>query len=209
MESFAIIANGWKRKAVNYFRKTLHFAPQGFEFASTGEGKKKPLGKTKRTQNQSKKVKHTTISSKGIMPYLEEYFSLQKSCNETNKSDEKCQENNQEEEEERNFLWNVSVKLMQRTMLGFKVITAISRHMFIASCILQNKNSQKTESATDGFLQKNVLLKFSQNSKESTCVKISFLIKLQPLGVFLWVYEIFKNTFSTEHIQTTASEERC
>ena len=38
------------------------------------------------------------------MPYLEEYFSLQKSCNETNKSDEKCQENNQEEEEERNFL---------------------------------------------------------------------------------------------------------
>ena len=137
MESFAIIANGWKRKAVNYFRKTLHFAPQGFEFASTGEGKKKPLGKTKRTQNQSKKVKHTTISSKGIMPYLEEYFSLQKSCNETNKSDEKCQENNQEEEEERNFLWNVNVKLMQRTMFGFKVITAISRHMFIASYIFQ------------------------------------------------------------------------
>ena len=31
------------------------------------------------------------------MPSLKEYFSFRKSCNKANKSDEKCQENNQEQ----------------------------------------------------------------------------------------------------------------
>ena len=45
---------------------------------------------------------------------------------------------------------------------------------------------------------KKVFLKISQNSQENTCARVSFLIKLQA-------YEIFKNTFSTEHPRTTAS----
>ena len=47
-------------------------------------------------------------------------------------------------------------------------------------------------------------LKISQNSRENTCVKVSFLEALSQMfsGVFC---EIFKNTFFTEHLRATAS----
>ena len=50
---------------------------------------------------------------------------------------------------------------------------------------------------------KKVFLKISQN----TCARVSFLIKLQTLAqVFFCEFcEIFKNTFFTEHLWTTAS----
>ena len=41
------------------------------------------------------------------------------------------------------------------------------------------------------------LIKISLNSQENTCTRVSFLIKLQASGVFLWIF--------TEHIRTTAS----
>ena len=63
---------------------------------------------------------------------------------------------------------------------------------------------------------KNVFSKVSKNSQETTCARVSFLIKLQH-KVTKYIlkdtmtqffssefYEILKNTFPTEHIQTTA-----
>ena len=46
-----------------------------------------------------------------------------------------------------------------------------------------------------------VFLEMLQNSQENTCAGVSFLIKLQTSG------EIFKNTFFTEHLVTTGSDE--
>ena len=59
---------------------------------------------------------------------------------------------------------------------------------------------------------KKVFSKISQNSQESTCARVSFLIKLQTSGNFIkWealaqvfsyeFCEIFKNTFLKEHLQ--------
>ena len=55
--------------------------------------------KSNGTANQSKKVKYTTKSSKGIVLNLKELASSQKRCNETNASDEKSQESNKEDKE--------------------------------------------------------------------------------------------------------------
>ena len=49
------------------------------------------------------------------------------------------------------------------------------------------------------MLCKKIFLEISQNSQENTCPRATFLIKLQA-------YEISMNAFSTEHLQTTASE---
>ena len=62
-----------------------------------------------------------------------------------------------------------------------------------------------------------LFLKISQNSQKNTCARVSFLIKLQASElqlykkealalVFSWeFFEIFKNTFFTEHLRTAAS----
>ena len=78
-----------------------------------------------------------------MMPSLKEYFSFRKTCNKANKSDEKCQENNQEQKKYVSFVMKKNVKIMQRTVFGFSVINVISGEMFIASYILRNKQSQK------------------------------------------------------------------
>ena len=55
------------------------------------------------------------------------------------------------------------------------------------------------------------VLRISQNSQENTCVKVSglrtaTLLKKRLAQVFSCeFYEIFKNTFFTEHLWTTAS----
>ena len=63
-----------------------------------------------------------------------------------------------------------------------------------------------------------LFLKISQNSQENTCARVSFLAKLQLLGLQLIkketlaqvfsseFWEISKNTFFKEHLWTTASE---
>ena len=63
-----------------------------------------------------------------------------------------------------------------------------------------------------------VFLKISQNSQENTCARTSLLIKLQAEAgnfvkketltqVFSYEFcEVFRNTFFTEHLWTTASE---
>ena len=71
----------------------------------------------------------------------------------------------------------------------------------------------KAEAATGGILQKKLFLKISQNSQKNTCSRVSFLIKLKALACYFLkkdtltlvfsceFYEIFKNTFFTEHLQ--------
>ena len=59
-----------------------------------------------------------------------------------------------------------------------------------------------------------VFLKILQNFQESTCVRVSFLIKLQVSAcketlaqVFSCeFYEIFQNIFFTEHLRPTISD---
>ena len=46
---------------------------------------------------------------------------------------------------------------------------------------------QAAEAATGGDLLKNVFLEISQNSQENTCVRPSFLIKLQASGLQLFL----------------------
>ena len=74
-----------------------------------------------------------------------------------------------------------------------------------------------TEAVTRGVLCKKVLLEISQNSQENTSARVSFLIKLQTSAsnfikketlaevLSCEFCEIFKNTFFTEHLWTTAS----
>ena len=69
---------------------------------------------------------------------------------------------------------------------------------------------------TTGVLHKNVFLKVSQISQENTCVRLSCLIKLQAddcnflkketlVQVFSCeFFEIFSNTFVTEHLRVIA-----
>ena len=73
------------------------------------------------------------------------------------------------------------------------------------------------ETAIGGVLQEKVFLEISQNSQENSCVRVSFLIKLQAspwnfikkealAQVFSYEFcEISKNTFFTEHLWATAS----
>ena len=100
--------------------------------------------KSKGTPNQSKKVKYTTKSLKGIEPNLKELVSSQKRCYETIESDEKSQENNQGRQKNmRPFFMKKCVKIMQRTVFGFNVINVIPGQMFIVFYVLQDKKSQK------------------------------------------------------------------
>ena len=43
-----------------------------------------------------------------------------------------------------------------------------------------------TEAATGGVLQETLFLEIFQNSKENTCTRVSFLMKLQALGLQLY-----------------------
>ena len=45
------------------------------------------------------------------------------------------------------------------------------------------KKKLDTEATTRGVLSKKVFLKISQNSQENSCARLSFLIKLQVLGL--------------------------
>ena len=55
------------------------------------------------------------------------------------------------------------------------------------------------------FLKKKVFLDIWQNSQKNTCASVSFLIKTLAQVFSCEFYEIFKNTFSTQHLQKTAS----
>ena len=87
-------------------------------------------------------------------------------------------------------------------------------------CIMLNKWSGKqvqSEADVQRCYVKKVFLEISQNSQENTCAKVSFSIRLQAQAcnfikretlaqVFSREFcEISKNTYTTEHLQTTAS----
>ena len=48
------------------------------------------------------------------------------------------------------------------------------------------KMQEHAEGTTGGVLLKRVFLEISQNSEENTCARVSFLIKLQALGLQLY-----------------------
>ena len=59
---------------------------------------------------------------------------------------------------------------------------------------------------------KKVFLKIAQNLQEKTCARFSFLClqlyqkRDSNAGVFMWDFQIFKNTFFKEHLRATASK---
>ena len=73
------------------------------------------------------------------------------------------------------------------------------------------------EAVTQRFSIKKVFLENSQNSQESTCARVSILVKLRASGMQLFqketlaqvfscdFCEISKNTFFMEHLWATAS----
>ena len=78
------------------------------------------------------------------------------------------------------------------------------------------QNILHAEAATRGVLWEKLFLEISENSQENTCVRVSFLIKMQAsawnfikketlVQVFSSEFcEICKNTCFTEHFRTTA-----
>ena len=60
------------------------------------------------------------------------------------------------------------------------------------------------EAVTRGALWEKVFLETLQHSQENTWARVSFLIKLQALALFLKA-KISKNIFFTEHLWSTAS----
>ena len=64
-----------------------------------------------------------------------------------------------------------------------------------------------TEAASGDVLQEKKFLEISQNSREETCARVPFSIKLQALAhVFSSEFhKISKNTFFTENLWATAS----
>ena len=53
---------------------------------------------------------------------------------------------------------------------------------------------------------KKVFLQISQNSRENTCARVSFLIKALAQAFSSEFCETFKSNFFTEHLRTTASQ---
>ena len=84
--------------------------------------------------------------------------------------------------------------------------------LLIAAFVLQSVCLQ-IEAGTLKYFVKKVLLKISQISQGSTCAGISFLIKMQGSGLHFYLKEtptqvfscefceIFKSTFSIEHLR--------
>ena len=80
-----------------------------------------------------------------------------------------------------------------------------------------SSDRQATEAASRGVLWEKVFLEISQNSQENTCVRVSFLIKLQAKTCnftkketlaqmfFCKFSDISKKTLFTEHLRATAS----
>ena len=94
----------------------------------------------------------------------------------------------------------------------------INHGMFFVNVIYLRKNysldtflkflTLLTEAATRGVLEEEVFLDIFQNLQVITCVRVSFLIKLQAWGTGIFSSEfckISKNTFFTEHRWETAS----
>ena len=85
------------------------------------------------------------------------------------------------------------------------LITTPNSKNIIATLRIFIIEKSESEAATRDVLEKKVL-EISQNSQQNTCVRVSFLIKLQALAqLFCCEFcEISNNTFLKEHLWTTA-----
>ena len=91
---------------------------------------------------------------------------------------------------------------------------SLSRSLSLALSLYTSWKHQKISSflfiktANWGCSVKKVFLEILQNSQENTCARVSFLIKLQALGLWILSCEfckVSKNTFFTEQLQVAAS----
>ena len=102
-----------------------------------------------------------------------------------------------------NFIHTKEVVVIKQFLIQLDV------ELFYDNYVKENKILH-TEVTTRGVQLKKVFLKFSKNSQENTCARASFLInfvKKETLEQALSCEfsDIFKNTFYTEHLWTTAS----
>ena len=92
----------------------------------------------------------------------------------------------------------------------------LSCNLFLLRKLTVSTRLWYTEAATRGVWCKKMFVEIWQNSQENTCARASFLIKLQAYNfikketltqVFSCEFcKIFKNTYFTEHLWTTASK---
>ena len=108
--------------------------------------------------------------------------------------------------------------------LSFRCLHLTSTSMFLIFmqknvCLTSLPSHFKAKTFRSSYQRcsiKKVFLETSQNLQEKTCNRACFLIKLQAFNfikketlvpVFSWEFcKISKNTFSTKHLLTTASE---
>ena len=93
------------------------------------------------------------------------------------------------------------------TIKIWKLMTYISSIIFCVFCVIMSVFLH-SEAATRGVLWEKVFLEILQNSQETTCARVSFLTSLKKTLTqvfFCDFWEIFKNTFLTEHLRPTAT----
>ena len=101
------------------------------------------------------------------------------------------------------------LRLLRLLFETFKITAFSENHFEIA---FDNRLKGGTEAVAQTCFVKKVFLENSKSSLESTCARVSILIKLQVwdlqlyedidfgADVFLWIYEFFKNIFSCRTI---------
>ena len=115
--------------------------------------------------------------------------------------------------------FTLTILLLNQRYLESQKIRPIIRVELEQIKLPTTENEVNAEAVTQKCSVKKVFLKIFQNSKESTCARVSFLTKLQASALYLQLIkketlvqvfycefcEISKNTFFTEHHWATAS----
>ena len=96
---------------------------------------------------------------------------------------------------------------MQSVNIALNHYSTNSSVMSIVGSVYVDTTYYVQKQSSRGVLWKKMFVEISQNSWENTCARVSFLIKLQTLGlklylkrdsgigVFPWIFEISKNIF--------------
>ena len=86
------------------------------------------------------------------------------------------------------------------------VLTSVAGVCFSMLIILRTRSvitfTIRRNNLAEVFCKKGVII--SQNSQESTCIGVGFLIKLKASSKFCEFCAIFKNTYFEGHLQTAA-----
>ena len=98
---------------------------------------------------------------------------------------------------------------MKHIVIFYAAYEASNVKMSVIHEKTSNHDTQDRNSYPSCSVEK-VFLKISQILQENTCARVSFLITLQASGTvfFCEFCEIYKNTFYTEQLRTTASDKK-